>query len=679
MTRRRTHLLLLLVLVAGAALRFWHLDWGTDPATGRFQALHPDEAELLRASAALGDGHPEITAYGPVALALPWITAPAVSLLTDAELFGPTEADRRSTFLWARGLSALAATLTILLTWALGRRLGGPTAGLLAAGFLAVAVLAIQQAHYYTVDGLVTLLTTAGLWLSVRGDRPGPRDLVELGLIAGLAAATRLNGGLLALPVALVALRPDEAVPFDARRAARRLLIAGAAALALFLGLQPHLLVDPATLLDPTRPGSAAASAAIATGEIRRIWTLYDSAQTPILFHLTSLLYHAIGPGLQIAGLAGLGWLAIRRRRDDRVLLVFAVGFLLVIGRLEAKNTRYMLPLIPLLCVAAGVWLRHLLNGPPWRVATVVGLAVIGLTSTLYSLAYVGLYGRVDNRLRLLHALPAHIEPGARLGYAHSGVHVAGLGLAAATYDWTPDPVGHVFNLHPFLLEEDEIAFLAHWLRDLDGLVVVDVARQRHVAATAARYPVLAGFYERLREGRLGFEVAIDVDDGPRLGSLSLVDRRAEPSFFGFDHPQVTLFRRAGDVSRQTDAWIAQVRRDTSGYDGQLRLAGRLLDAGDLDAAERVARRLEERWPQRHLPRLLRAELLHRRGDPEGAQRLWRSVHPESDAGSWAHEAEGLRFAGVTLRDLGALWIAERCRQAAARLGSLADTVHRDP
>jgi hypothetical protein len=44
---RRHHILLSLILLIGATLRFWHLDWGTDPVDGRFHPLHPDERSLL--------------------------------------------------------------------------------------------------------------------------------------------------------------------------------------------------------------------------------------------------------------------------------------------------------------------------------------------------------------------------------------------------------------------------------------------------------------------------------------------------------------------------------------------------------------------------------------------------------------------------------------------------------
>ena len=53
-----------LILLTGAALRFYGLDWGTD-AAGVFHRFHPDEETLVNAAANLQFSlEPAITAYG---------------------------------------------------------------------------------------------------------------------------------------------------------------------------------------------------------------------------------------------------------------------------------------------------------------------------------------------------------------------------------------------------------------------------------------------------------------------------------------------------------------------------------------------------------------------------------------------------------------------------------------
>src|SRR5262249_7021314 len=62
-----------------------------------------------------------------------------------------------------RALSAACGVLTVGVTYALGRRVAGRPAGMAAAIFLAVAPLAVRDAHYVKHDVPVTLLITAAV------------------------------------------------------------------------------------------------------------------------------------------------------------------------------------------------------------------------------------------------------------------------------------------------------------------------------------------------------------------------------------------------------------------------------------------------------------------------------------------------------------------------------------
>ena len=63
----------------------------------------------------------------------------------------------------ARRVVALAGALTSVPVFRLGRRIAGETAGLLAAGFLAVAPLHVRDSHFAMTDVLMTLLLAMAL------------------------------------------------------------------------------------------------------------------------------------------------------------------------------------------------------------------------------------------------------------------------------------------------------------------------------------------------------------------------------------------------------------------------------------------------------------------------------------------------------------------------------------
>lgn len=670
---RHPYLQLTVVLVIAAGLRFYHLDWGTDPGDGRFHALHPDEGILVHAAGKLAENFkPSLSGYGALSLYLPWILWP-IAWVSSVELFDP--ADPRGTFILLRALSATAGLMAVLLTWRLGCRLADRRAGLLSAGLLAVSTLSIQQSHYYTVDGLFTAVALATVLLCLRAlDRHRPVDWLIIGVAVGLAAGLRINGLLLMAPAAAAALLGPATPGSGLRRAFIRCVWAGIAALATLLLLQPYMVLDPAHYFSQGTIGSLFNSAAIATGDIPRIWTLYDSAQIPYWFHLTNLLAHAVGPGLQLVGLAGLVWMAWRRRRQDLVCLVFVVVFILAVGRLEAKNIRYLTPVVPFLCVGAGMLLAHGFDHVRrnLRRVAMATAALCMLSSTLYAVAYVQVYGETDPRLVSLDVVRSQFSPGARIGYEHTGVHVAQLAREHDDFSWEPDPFGFMFNLDQFLLSSEKVALACRWLQDVDGVVIVDVARMRHFTAAADSYPIEAEFYRRLFAGEAGYRIVADVDRGPVLGGLSLTFRNTDPSFDGFDHPRVTVLRRTSDRLQQyASQWAAQVQRDPACIDAHLLDASRAMAAGDLAAAFDHANAAAEISPGHRLPMLFRCELLLRQDRVEESNELWNRLVDElgPQAGSyWQHEATGFEYAGTTLNKLGATTVGQRCLEASVQL-----------
>ena len=101
----------------------------------------------------------------------------------------------------ARATVALAGTLTVVVVYVAGRRMGGAVTGLLAALFLAVAILHVRESHFAMTDALMTLLLTASLALlleATRTDRKRAGSRMRggswlPGFAGGLAAATKYS------------------------------------------------------------------------------------------------------------------------------------------------------------------------------------------------------------------------------------------------------------------------------------------------------------------------------------------------------------------------------------------------------------------------------------------------------------------------------------------------------
>jgi 4-amino-4-deoxy-L-arabinose transferase-like glycosyltransferase len=220
----------------------------------------------------------------------------------------------------AIGLAGVAAA------WWLGRAACGRAAALTGAVGVAVATTHVAYSRMAVTDVVLALGITVCLALLVTG------RLEWAGFAAGLAASAKYPGVLLVVPL-LVA----------GYGLWRRTAIALALAAVAFVVTSPFVLVH----------------AGAAWGDVSRVnrlahegWLGFeDDPVTPAAFSLR--LWETLGPVVLVA-LVGLVIAARRRERRDLVLLSFAAVYCLSLLPIEAHFDRYVLPLVPVVCVLAG-------------------------------------------------------------------------------------------------------------------------------------------------------------------------------------------------------------------------------------------------------------------------------------------------------------------------------------
>jgi hypothetical protein len=267
---------------------------------------------------------PLFSIYPPLAFYL-FGAAAAVAGLFHA--LGPaSRVDPTAAYLAGRAVSALAFVAAVAFVSATRAALDGRAAGLVAGAALALAPLAVRQAHFATTDGVATAFVAAAIWAA------GRRAFLAAGVLSGLAAATRYNAGLVALVPLAVALLGEE-------RWRRAAIVAAGSAVA-FAGVVA-LAGHPA---DYVR--GLAFLGGRATGQYG----------TPIglVYHPTVSLPYGLGFGTYVLALAGVVLALVRRRPLDVALLVFLAASLAVTGFSHEVFWRYVLPVLPALCLLAG-------------------------------------------------------------------------------------------------------------------------------------------------------------------------------------------------------------------------------------------------------------------------------------------------------------------------------------
>lgn len=340
---------LLGLLLLAFALRIWGITWGFP------WLLHVDEYHYsggaLRMWAARDPNphyfiNPSLLTY--------WLAAQYVPLRGVLELWpelsgysaAPTaSAKMLGEYLIARMNSAVLGTATVWATYSLGHILLGRPAALLAAAFLALDFLQVRNSHYGTNDVPATFLLVVSVIFAARlSQRPDRRTYLLAGLFGGLATGTKYNMGLFLAP-----LLAGHALAWRGRAlsapAFRPLLMACLTSAVAFLATTPFAVLDWQTFLADFRLQYQLGSMG---------WFGAVPGPAPMMRYLLAL-DHAMGSVQILLVVLGVGLGLLRARRAALLLAAFPIVYVLFMATKELFFVRFALPLLPSLCVFAGL------------------------------------------------------------------------------------------------------------------------------------------------------------------------------------------------------------------------------------------------------------------------------------------------------------------------------------
>jgi hypothetical protein len=546
----------LALLCVAAGFRFCGLDW--DSGIG----AHPDERYVVAVAESLRwpDRLNPFTvapdfAYGHLPLVL-------LALARSAAPYGDA-------LLVGRVLAALFDLGTVALTFALGRQvyggraqgLPGQTQGLplLAAAFVALMPLHVQQAHFYTADVPLAFFVFGTLFFAARLAKRGrARDAWLTGVWAGLALGTKFDAVLLALPLgAACAVAP---LGWGARW--RRALVCGGSALAVFA------LTNPFALLNlPVFWRNVAEQAAIARGALDVPYTRQFHGTLPYLYPIVQQLRWGMGWPLGLlcfGGFAYAVWRAVRQppRPAEWVLLAWALPFFASTGGMFAKYPRYLLPLTPLLALYAARMLTDLRRWVIGRYSLVIGhcslVIVLLFITPLPAVALLNSYRHPHPWIAASAWLREHAAPDSVIA------------VEAWDHPLPLDATGYDVRVLPIFDEDtpEKWTTMETVLAEADYVVIASQRGYGALARWPARYPLTARYYRRLFAGELGLVPVACFGREPHLGPLALADDpaaglgfslpdlcrpdapfvlslgRLDESFVVYDHPRVLIFQR---------------------------------------------------------------------------------------------------------------------------------------
>ncbi len=332
------------ILAVAAGLRLWNLTAGLPYSVG------VDEPQVVDRAVAMmhtGDYHPHFFDYPGLFIHTQLVVAVARFLL--GVVAGEYRALDHFTAIefypTARFVTACLGVATVWLTARVGAR-WGRRESLIGALVMAVMPMHVRESHYALTDVPVTFLVTLTLLATLRAhERPTLWRFAQAGAAAGLAAATKYNGGLVVL-LPLLAVWPSWT---DAVTRVRAYVLVVGTATSAFLLTAPYTVLDLPTFLR----------------EFARLHSEYNRSVPPTppwLVYAKHLRLNFGWPAL-VAALAGVALSVVRlvRSRDEGgrlrwlLLLAFPVVYFWMLSGRSLIFGRYLLPLVPMLCVLCGI------------------------------------------------------------------------------------------------------------------------------------------------------------------------------------------------------------------------------------------------------------------------------------------------------------------------------------
>jgi hypothetical protein len=315
----------------------------------------------------------------------------------------------------------------------------------------------------------------------------------------------------------------------------------------------------------------------IARGTFDVPYTIQYAGTLPVLYTVwqTALWGYSLPLGLVAwAGLAGslVRWLR-RGSWADALLLAWAGPYLVITGLLYTKYLRYLLPVVPVLCILAAVLLasaiHKLRSAKPQTPATQkpsvvrrlssAAIALLLLASLAYAFAFVSLYTQPHSWIDASAWIYRNLPAGSTLAVEHwdtvlpLAVEVDGVRASPADYSY------RTLNLYDTPDDAAKWEALAADLAESDAVVIASRRLYGSIPRLPDRYSIASRYYDLLLAGELGFELAGEFTRGPDwlnprlpplLGAVPALFHPDE-SFVVYDHPRALVLRNVERLPAQ--------------------------------------------------------------------------------------------------------------------------------
>ena len=500
-TRRRWILLAATIVVAAAAVRLMFIRAGLPG----LNMASPDEGTVVPKSVRLltsgTNFNPRWFLYpsgymmalaGLVTLMRPFVS-PGPGLEYGGYLDIMTNPDKY--MLAGRAISVVAGIVLVITTYLIATRICGKRWALAAAALIALSPLAVMYSHFAVTDMAMTALLGLAVWRTIVASSTNRfRDVLIGVALLGLAVSFKYNAGLFLIPTfAWLLVRQTPSLG----RRLMEMFAAGTVALASFLVGTPYALLDWKTFKRDL----------LKQNDIQNDgWLGYEATPSGFIVNITPNLTSALGAVALILVVVGIVAGLRRHSTADLLLWPYVIGTYIYISRWNANFDRYLLPILPILAVAAAFGARQLWESvpAPWRrpapaVAVVVALLAQPAIGTVKTLNHLS---QPEYRLDALPQIYAMIPSGTHVAYEPLTPPFLRQGIANRLSRIDGKQRTHYWGV---IVYPPQPGIKPHRLRDICRLkkrdlewVMTSDDIERRVRAAGSRYPLAVKYYDDL-------------------------------------------------------------------------------------------------------------------------------------------------------------------------------------
>ncbi|MCA9390584.1 phospholipid carrier-dependent glycosyltransferase, partial [candidate division WWE3 bacterium] len=448
-----------------------------------------------------------------------------------------------------RPISALFDTGTILLVFVSCYLLTkSKDWGLLAAFLYAIAVLPIQMAHFYTVDGQLTFwgmaCITSLLW-AIQSHHN--RFLYLAAIFCGFAVATKITGlvllVLIGVAIVFKSLTNLETGTLTFRWELVAHIIARCLFVAFLVGvvtivLQPYMLIDTHQFTQDLE-----LQLKMRTDAHIFPYTIQYLGSQPYWYPLRQMAWWGLGFMVTLLSLLGIlyglkesyrEFFSVRRFQPILIIITAIAVFFIPTGSSAVKFMRYYLPLYPLLILCA-VYLLAAYWGRLREWMQMSALIIIIVPMIIWTLMFVSIYQQTHPWVQASEWMHAEIPEGETIAVEH----------------WDRSlPLYEVTRFDTITLglyepdTEQKLDLLAGQLDEAEYIVIATNRLYGSIPHWPEKYPATIPYYEKLFAEQLGFKKIAEFTRYPQLFGFSINDQSADESFTVYDHPRTIIFQK---------------------------------------------------------------------------------------------------------------------------------------